>query len=169
MSGPEPQIKLIRAENVTVDNFKPYGQLQQAQVDGKEFNDEDAALQLDRGTPRFYIMRLPQRGLSFSTITRHKQVTQCLGAINGEPWYMAVAPPDLSSSRPDVERLKVFRIPGDAFIKMEIGTWHAGPLFDQPHPVSFYNLELSDTNLVDHETYDFSRSDGVTYLIEKEA
>jgi len=34
-------------------------------------------------------------------------------------------------------------------------TWHAGPLFKGTPHMDFYNLELSDTNVVDHNTHDF--------------
>ena len=63
---------------------------------------------------------------------------------------MAVAPPG-EADAPKPEEIRAFAIPGDCFIKLHVGTWHAGPYFDAPS-VSFYNLELSDTNLVDHET-----------------
>jgi hypothetical protein len=36
------------------------------------------------------------------------------------------------------------------FIKMHTGTWHAGPLFTSPAHIDFYNLELSETNVTDH-------------------
>ena len=57
-------------------------QLISATNDGKEFDDQDAQLVLDRGAaPRFYIMRLPRRGLTFDRITYHASVTQCLGEV----------------------------------------------------------------------------------------
>ncbi len=66
--------------------------------------------------------------------------------------------------KPDLEKLKVFRIPGDCFIKLEVGTWHAGPLFDQP-AINFYNLELSDTNIIDHFTYNFAQEQSIEFEI----
>jgi hypothetical protein len=43
--------------------------------DGKEFDKQDAQLQgFGDGTPRFYIMRLPERGLRFHRITYHAKV-----------------------------------------------------------------------------------------------
>ncbi|MEY2833387.1 MAG: hypothetical protein RLZZ574_2646, partial [Cyanobacteriota bacterium] len=50
------------------------------------------------------------------------------------------------------------------FIKLEVGTWHAGPYFDHP-AVDFYNLELSDTNIVDHFTYDFATKQNIKFEI----
>lgn len=144
----------LEAQLATADNFKPFGQLISATDDGKKFDGEDAQLVLDRGTPRFYIMRLPRRGLTFDRITYHADVTQCLGSLTPEPWYLTVAQPSGSVQRPpDVQDLHAFRIPHGAFVKLKMGTWHAGPLFDNADSMSFYNLELADTNVVDHNTH----------------
>ena len=104
--------------------------------------------------PRFYIMRLPGRGLGFHRITYHRRVTQCLGALGHQPWYLAVhrpsfTPGDPAVGRPDPSHLRAFRIPPGVFVKLERGTWHAGPLFGEAGgaPMDFYNLELSDTNV----------------------
>ena len=45
-------------------------------------------------------------------------------------------------------------------IMLNIGTWHAGPYFDA-ESVDFYNLELSDTNITDHDTCNLRKSYGV--------
>lgn len=47
---------------------------------------------------------------------------------------------------PDVEQVKVFKISGPKFVKLNRGTWHAGPLFT-PDSMDFYNLELTNTNV----------------------
>lgn len=54
-------------------------QLVGATEDGKPFDGEDAQLKLSEGTPRFYIMHLPRKGLVFDRITYHAKVSQCLG------------------------------------------------------------------------------------------
>ena len=42
--------------------------------------------------------------------------------------------------------------PGDTVaIKLHRGTWHAGPFFEDDE-ISFLNLELSDTNELDHHS-----------------
>ena len=40
--------------------------------------------------------------------------------------------------------------PGEA-VKLHQGTWHAGPFF-LASTALFFNLELSDTNLTDHNS-----------------
>ena len=47
---------------------------------------------------------------------------------------------------PSVDEVKVFKITGPKFLKLNVGTWHAGPLFNVD-AMDFYNLELSDTNV----------------------
>ncbi|MGL5794300.1 MAG: ureidoglycolate lyase [Waterburya sp.] len=156
-------LKQISAIAITASNFKPYGQLITPSPDGKVFDETDAVLNLSNGTPRFYIMRLQYRGRTFNKITRHNLCTQCLGSLNNKDWLMAVCPPS-TTSKPDINQMRAFRIPGNCFIKLEIGTWHAGPYFEHP-VVDFYNLELSDTNVVDHFTYNFWNLENLEFEI----
>lgn len=150
-------------------------------------------------------MQLPRRGLSFDRITYHADVTQCLGSISLQPWYMAVAAPSGSVENwPKPEDISAFRcgpiplltkchsrfkvvaqiteacialqqkligvslycnrIPPGKFIKLHQGTWHAGPLFDGEDSMAFCNLELADTNVVDHNTFDYSK-DNVMFVL----
>ena len=113
-------------------------------------------------------MRLEDRPLKFSTITHHASVTQCLGSIGGQDWYLGVAKPSIVDGAPeqsgqdgrkpvrshaghyylppDPAEVCIFRVSGPKFLKLHKGTWHAGPLF-KADAVDFYNLELSDTNV----------------------
>lgn len=156
-------LQKLPAQPLTPEAFQPYGQVICATEDGKPFGTEDARLQLQAGTPRFYIMRLQQRGRKFHKITRHLNCTQCLGALEGKEWLLGVAPPG-DATAPNWEEIVVFRIPGNCFVKLEMGTWHAGPYFDHDR-VDFYNLELSDTNVVDHHTCNLLADYGVEFEI----
>ncbi|MEO0947027.1 MAG: ureidoglycolate lyase [Cyanobacteria bacterium J06641_5] len=156
-------LRPITAQAISSENFAPYGQLIGASADGKLYDREDAQLNLTEGIPRFYIMRLPGKGRRFHRITRHQQCTQCLGSLEGKEWFLAVAPPG-PLEVPTLEQLRAFRIPGTCFVKLETGTWHAGPYFDGDW-VDFYNLELSDTNQTDHFTYDFQRQQQLEFEI----
>lgn len=155
--GTSKTVQQLQAQWITPENFRRYGQVIFASKDGKSFDAEDAQLILDRGIPRFYIMQLHRRGHKFHTITRHMQCTQCLGSLAGKDWLIAVCPPHNHLDKPSFEEIAAFRIPGNCFIKLDVGTWHAGPYFDHA-VVDFYNLELSDTNVVDHFTYNFANS-----------
>jgi len=142
--------KSLTAPLITPATFAPFGQVIFPSEDGAAYGPDDAQLKLDEGIPRFYIMRLAGKGRKFHAITRHRHCTQCLGSLEGATWLMAVAPPS-PADEPDPAAIRAFQIPGNCFIKLHVGTWHAGPLFDASQ-VDFYNLELSDTNVVDHQT-----------------
>lgn len=148
---------------ISSEAFQPFGQVIWPQPDTKAFDFQDAQLQL-QGTPRFYIMQLHQRGRQFTEITRHNACTQCIGALGGETWFLGVAP---ASDRPcpKLENIQIFQIPGNCFVKLEVGTWHAGPYFDAD-TVSFYNLELSDTNIADHTTCNLVQTYGAAFEID---
>jgi ureidoglycolate hydrolase len=142
------------------ENALDIGQIIWAIEDGKPYSLTDAQLDLSQGTPRFYVMRLQNKGRTFHRITRHLCCTQCLGALGGKEWFIAVAPPknlDVPQAKPLLEEIEAFRIPGNCFIKLHIGTWHAGPYFDAEW-IDFYNLELSDTNITYHHTCDLKRT-----------
>ena len=156
-------LKRLQAQQITVKTFKPYGQVIFASADGNLFGNEDAQIVLNQGIPRFYIMRLHHKGRTFSRITRHVQCTQCLGSLEGKEWLIAVAAPS-DTAKPDPAAIATFRIPGNCFIKLNLGTWHAGPYFDEDQ-IDFYNLELSDTNIADHDTCSLLDSYGLEFEI----
>ena len=143
----------LPAPTITREAFAPFGDLIAPIEDGVPFGAADAKLDLSQGTPRLYIMRLPRKGLVFRQITRHRGVTQCLAALGGKPWFLAVAPPknfDDPKAEPAIEDIAGFLIPGTVAVKLHRGTWHAGPFFED-EDIDFLNLELSDTNEVDHQ------------------
>lgn len=151
---------------ITAEAFAPYGDVIETTEDGVPFGDHDAQLDLSGGTPRFYIMRLPNRGMRFDRITRHARVTQCLASVGGADWYIAVAAPsDPPGNEPAPDEIQAFRIPGDMAIKLHLGTWHVGPFFT-PEEVSFFNLELADTNIVDHQDCDLRSRYGVALMLQ---
>jgi hypothetical protein len=45
-----------------------------------------------------------------------------------------------------------FAYPPECFIKLGLGTWHAGPYFTEPER-DFYNLEMVDTNTADYTVW----------------
>ncbi|XP_039131761.1 uncharacterized protein LOC120268403 [Dioscorea cayenensis subsp. rotundata] len=182
----KPRIVKLKPIDATPESFAEFGQVVLSSYDGKGFGPDDAQLELHRGTPRFYIMNLKDRALKFSKITHHAGVTQCLGSIGGEEWYLGVSKPTiidegeiktdnggrvvLSScghyyTPPHPDDVYVFRIVGPKFLKLNVGTWHAGPLF-KLKTMDFYNLELSNTNVVDHTTHNFNK-DGVAFVVEE--
>nr|XP_004496337.1 uncharacterized protein LOC101509929 isoform X1 [Cicer arietinum]XP_004496338.1 uncharacterized protein LOC101509929 isoform X1 [Cicer arietinum] len=177
------KVVTVKPIEATPSTFKDYGQVIEASPDGEGFGPHDAQLDLTQGIPRLYIMHLENRPLKFSIITHHASVTQCLGSIGGNVWYLGVAKPSLVDSDeikdkkilqshsghfyvpPAIEDVQVFKVSGSKFLKLNLGTWHAGPLF-KSDTMDFYNLELSDTNVVDHTTHNF-KDNGVVFSIDE--
>jgi len=157
-------IKQLPAQTITPENFQTYGQVIFPSKDGNTFDKEDAQLVLNNGIPRFYIMQLQRRGRKFHNITRHTKCTQCLGSLAGKDWFIAVCPPNNNIEEPALQHIAAFHIPGNCFIKLNVGTWHAGPYFEHDI-VDFYNLELSNTNEVDHFTHSFLKSHNLAFEI----
>ena len=153
---PVPQTVDLPIHTVTATAFAPFGTLIEPGEDGVPFGPADAALHLGQGTPRFYTMRLHNRGMQVRQITRHRRVTQVLASAGGHDWVLAVAPPidpDRADAEPSPADIRAFRVPGHLALMLARGTWHAGPLFDAPQ-ADFFNLELADTNVVDHQSCD---------------
>ncbi|CAM6096561.1 unnamed protein product [Calypogeia fissa] len=185
-AGPVTSIKLKPTE-LTPENFEPYGQIVGPTDDGKDFDSTDAQLDFSHGVPRFYIMHLEDRkSLRFDDITHHARVSQCLGSVGAQSWYLAVAPASIVQTTgetdnsgvnavrskaghnyvpPSPDEVRVFRVDGPHFLKLHVGTWHAGPFFT-PDWMDFYNLELSDTNAVDHTRHVFRVEDKVVFEID---
>ena len=154
----------LPAQRLEPAAFAPYGEIIRPRPVGGQFSDipydpetsaEEPKLTLTNGTPRLWLMAQQKRGLVFTSLARHRRVSQCLGAMGGKEWFIAVAPPnDLADgTKPDLGRLAAFRIPGDCVIKLHVATWHAGPHFVHDECL-FFNLENLDTNKRDFDTAD---------------
>jgi hypothetical protein len=61
---------------------------------------------------------------------------------------------------PALDDIVAFEIPGDVAVLLHRGTWHAGPFYDGP-TMAFFNLELTDTNVADHDTSELDTRFGV--------
>ena len=119
--------------------------------------DQDAQLHFGPGTLRYYVMRIPRRSLRIAAMTRHRKATQCLSSADARPFWLLLAPPTIEGPVLDASAAWLLRIDAGEGIKLHLGTWHAGPLFET-ESASFFNLELSDTNQNDHETLKLNRS-----------
>jgi len=157
----------VSAEWITPENFQPYGQLITA-YDHGTFNGRPSdrsggvVLNLENGAPFFWGMRLKKTGRNVDRIVRHLECNQCIGSIEKD-WLIVVAPPT-EVERPEIEKVTAFRIPGNCFIKIGMGVWHAGPYFDHDF-VDFYNLELADTGDIDYFTHNLSEKDCLEFEI----
>ena len=117
--------------------------------------DQDAQLTFGPGQLRYYVMRIPHRPQPIKAMTRHLQATQCLSSAEGLPFWMLLAPPETTGPVLATSAAWLLKVQPGEGIKLHLGTWHAGPLFDAPS-ASFFNLELADTNQKDHQTLPLS-------------
>ncbi len=153
-AAPELAARALPAIPLTSELFLPFGHVIAPTPDGAPVDLVDRALDLGHGRPRFYIMDLTNRGLTFDRITRHRAVTQVLASADARPWLLGVAPPidaDKPDAAPAPETIRGFLVPGGVAVLLHRGTWHAGPHFHAAR-MAFFNLELADTNVVDHHT-----------------
>ena len=112
-------------------------------------SDVDAQLNFEGTDLRYYVMRLRHRPAVLASMTRHQRATQCLGSADAQPWWLAVAASELEPEELSAASVHLVQVlPGEA-VKLHQGTWHAGPFFPASSAL-FYNLELGDTNLNDH-------------------
>jgi ureidoglycolate hydrolase len=155
----------VRAQELNDDAFAPYGDVIKPRASGKQFDRDRAyhpeqeethvGLVMTNGEPCLRIMHQFRRGLVFGKLARHRRVSQCLGALQGKEWFMAVAAPTdfADDAHPRLDQITAFRIPGDRIIKLHVGTWHAGPHFVHDECM-FLNLENTDTNTRDFQDID---------------
>jgi ureidoglycolate lyase len=152
------QVRRLSANRIDDDAFRPFGRVLRATPDGTPVTDSERQLDLSGGEPRFYLMELAGKPASFRFITRHRRTTQSLVAVGGGDWFLAVAPPsplEIADAVPEVDQIVAFAIPVEVSVLLHRGTWHAGPFFTEPSRV-FANLELIDTNVVDHHSVSLS-------------
>ncbi len=119
--------------------------------------DQDAELRFGPGQLRYYVMRIRRRPQPITAMTCHKQATQCLSSAEGRPFWMLLAAPETQGPVLDASAAWLLKVNPCEGIKLHLGTWHAGPLFEAPSAL-FFNLELADTNQSDHKTLPLSKS-----------
>src|ERR1700737_1013692 len=104
-------MKKLPVPSLTRAPFPPFGPIGMPIGDGGHAAG-DVPLDLSQGRPRFYIMRLEQRGLAFDWMARHKRVTQCLGTTDGRPLLIAVVPAGIES--PNLPDIRASGLRGDS-------------------------------------------------------
>ena len=114
----------LPAQTLERKAFAPYGEIISPRTSSAETGVEEPKLILTNGTPRLWIMKLKKRRLVFADMARHRRVSQCLGSMQGKEWFIGVAPPNdpADGTRPELDRIVAFRIPGDRLIKLHVGS-----------------------------------------------
>jgi len=143
-----PQI--LAAVGLSECDFDRFGTAILPVDDMTPHSDRDAQLQFAGDNLRFYVMRLRRRPAVVGSMTRHLNASQCLGSADAQPWWIAVADPAIVPEHLEISKVQLVKVmPGEG-VKLHPGTWHDGPFFAADTAL-FFNLELSDTNLTDHD------------------
>jgi ureidoglycolate hydrolase len=121
-------------------------------ANGQDFGEDDLELTLNGESPRLWTMVAQYREPIVRTLARHQQCSQCFCSADGKPWWIALAPPSSSATPPAIEEIRLFWIEPGEILKLEAGTWHAGPYFQEAKQV-FILLEMKDTN-----SHDFTKT-----------
>jgi ureidoglycolate lyase len=124
-------VKHLKIEPVTAEAFAPFGDLLPPRAPGEgrlELVDE---LQNGRTSarPRLAIATVDAKPLPLTApkMERHVFSSQAFVPVDCES-YLALVAPQAANGKPDLSRLRAFRIPGDTGINYRANTWH--------HPLS---------------------------------
>jgi ureidoglycolate lyase len=110
----------LKAEPLTSDAFKPFGQVIGVDDVFIEARD-DEILHLD-------IISYDRKPIRVDHLNRHHKATQALVALDAKPTVIVVGPPEVDLS--DAEHLdaqRAFICDGSLGINLAIGSWHEGP------------------------------------------
>ena len=144
-------MEILTALRLYECNFEQFGTAILPVDDMTPHSISDAELIFNGANLRYYVMRLRRRPAMLGSMTRHTQATQCLSSADAQPWWLAVASAKLASEELDHTTVQLVNVQPGEGVKLHQGTWHAGPFFVAPTAL-FFNLELSDTNITDHNS-----------------
>src|SRR2546422_11626883 len=90
-------------EPLTEEAFAPFGQIIAAKDRPPDFRTESGtqgwAIDFRSGKPLIMLLKTPYRGLSFTKLERHFNLTQTFLPVGGSPAVVAAAPPPPTADR----------------------------------------------------------------------
>jgi ureidoglycolate lyase len=117
----------LRIEPLTAEDFAPFGQVlpPRPAADGRV--DVIQELENDRvsARPRLSLATVEPKPLPFIAVEmeRHVHSSQAFLPLDCESYLVLVAPHG-AGDRPDMSRMRAFRVPGDTGINYKADTWH---------------------------------------------
>jgi len=151
--------RIVPLERLTEESFQSCGYV----IKGEE----EIPIEMD-GIPSISILEVKRRPFEFCEMARHRRTMQAFVPLGGQPWALAVAPPEgihNPATLPDVGRIRAFLIPGDRGVMIRRGTWHYGPLHFE-EKAYFVNIEEKGTNENDFDLKSIERALGVMIAID---
>lgn len=150
-----PSVTRIRAEPLTEESFRPFGQLIGEGAAAPDFRGEQGTLgwSIDwrGGRAKISYLRTPYQGLGFRKLERHLDLTQAFIPMGGAPAIVAVAAPTDPHDRdavPVPAAVRAFLLDGSVGYALHQGTWHSLDRFAVRPPDTRWVI------ITDHETAD---------------
>lgn len=111
------QVVHIKAEPLTSEAFRPFGQVVGQDEIGLELKNNEAF--------RMGIIHMRNRGYQIASLNHHKNSTQALVPLEGKACLVVVAPPGTEFKTPeDLAQVKAFLCDGSVGINIGLNTWH---------------------------------------------
>lgn len=176
------QMHIPRIEDITEQNFAPYGVLIEPGSPIDRFTIRSRmfplGFKLDTAA-ELYVIRYPDRGGVLSAFERHWNLTEVRIALGDDTVFMVAGNPatDDPVSPPDPSSVRAFRLKGNQGFIFHLNTWHT-----PSHPIGREQVELAIVSdaLTEDELFgdaspdtwkrtqrvDFGDAFGVRYKIE---
>jgi ureidoglycolate lyase len=145
-------VHTVKIEPLTDEAFAPFGQIISAKDRAPDFETESGtrgwAADFQAGTPLLMLLRTPYRGLSFTKLERHFNLTQTFFPMGGSPAVLAVAPAGSGDREqvPSPSDVRAFLLDGSAGYVLGRGVWHSLDRYALYPPATQWVI------LTDHET-----------------
>jgi ureidoglycolate lyase len=129
--------KIFELTPLTKENFAPFGVIlnteNRIRLPINTYGDKLGLYREDFSSDQpieWFIANFKNRGQSILFMERHQQITQTFIPLGGKEFYLFLAPPNCSEHHgfPDLDQIKVFKIPGNTAVQLHRATWHENPL-----------------------------------------
>jgi ureidoglycolate lyase len=144
---------VIKLEPITTEAFAPFGQLVPAREVGMPRLELIEELQNLRNTakPRLSLIAINPKTLPLRAVEmeRHVFSSQAFVPYDCEGYLVLVAPHG-ADDRPDIARVRAFRVPGNVGVNYRANTWHH-PLTALDGPARFVVLTFVDGTAADEQ------------------
>ena len=145
-------VHTVKVEPLTDDTFAPFGQIISAKDRKPDFETKSGtrgwAVGFESGTPLLMLLHTPYKGLTFSKLERHFNLTQTFLPMGGSPAVLAVAPPGTGDREriPSPSDVRAFLLDGTKGYALGRGVWHSLDRYPLYPPATEWVI------VTDHET-----------------
>src|SRR6201986_2751959 len=120
-------MKRLKIEPIDAEAFAPFGQLLPPAPPGAGRQELIEELQNDRasGRPRLSIATTEPKALPLTAVQmeRHVHSSQAFAPLDCASYLVMVAPHG-DGGKPDLEKARAFRVPGNTGVNYKADTWH---------------------------------------------